>query len=369
MRLQAVRAVARKEWRHLLRDPRSLALMFLMPTMLLFLFGYAVRLDVREAPIAVLLEEDGAAARDLAARLDASQAFRVVARVRQRQAARALLRRGEVYAVLAVPRGFARDLAAGRARLQLLTDGVDANTARLVWHYAEALLLGLAAERAPPDRPGLELRPRVYWNQARESRLAIVPGVIAIVMAVIGALLTSLTFAREMELGNLVMLRTTPLRRGEFLVGKLLPYFAIGLADLLLAAAAAVWLFHVPLRGGLGALVLVSALFLLVVMLHGALISISAGQQLLASQIALVQTFLPSFLLSGFIFAIENMPLVLQGLTYLVPARYYVALSKAIFLKGLGPWALWLDTAALALFLLVLARLLWARARRLGLLP
>ena len=366
MRLQAVRAVARKEWWHLLRDPRSLALMLLMPTMLLFLFGYAVRLDIHEAPVAVLLEEEGAAARDLAARLDASRAFRVVRRLRERSGALALLDRGEVYAVLAVPRGFARDLARREARLQLLTDGVDANTARLVRHYVEALLLGLAAERGTPP---VELRERVHYNEARESRLAIVPGVIAIVMAVIGALLTSLTFAREMELGSLVMLRTTPLRRGELLVGKLVPYFAIGMADLLLATAAAVWLFHVPLRGSLGALALVSALFLLVVMLQGAVISIAAGQQLLASQVALVQTFLPAFLLSGFIFAVENMPAVLRALTYLVPARYYVTLSKAVFLKGLAPWALWVETAALGAFLIVLARLLWIRAARLGLPP
>ena len=187
-------------------------------------------------------------------------------------------------------------------------------------------------------------------------------------MAVIGALMTSLTVAKEIELGNLVMLRTTPLTRSEFLAGKLIPYFFIGMFDLLIAVAAAVFIFDVPLRGSIVELTLVSALFLLVVMLQGMLISIIAGQQVLASQMALVSTFLPAFLLSGFIFAIENMPVALQYLTYLVPARYYVALSKSIFLKGISPIVLWTEVIALAAIALLLSRLVLLRAKKLGLL-
>ena len=194
--------------------------------------------------------------------------------------------------------------------------------------------------------------------------MAILPGVIAIVMAVIGALMTSLTIAREMEAGNLVMLR-----RGEFLLGKLFPYFVIGMGDLIVAATVVVYIFDVPLRGSVVALAFISALFLLVVMLQGALISVVAGSQLLASQIALVSTFLPAFLLSGFIFAIENMPTVLHYLTLIVPARYYVALSKAIFLKGVGPLLLWSSAAALMVMVVVLATALRSRASKLGLLP
>jgi len=199
--------------------------------------------------------------------------------------------------------------------------------------------------------------------------VAIIPGVIAVVMAVIGALMTSLTIAREMESGNLVMLRTTPLTRAEFLVGKLAPYFVIGMADFLVATLAAVWVFDVPLRGSVPELTLVSALFLLCVMLQGAVISITAGNQLLASQMSLISTFLPAFLLSGFIYAIENMPAVLQYITLVVPARYYVALARVIFLKGISPFLLWTEALALAVMCLLLARAALARSRKLGLLP
>lgn len=367
MNWQHVRAMARKEWWHLLRDPRSLALMLLMPTMLLFLFGYAIRLDITEAPIGVLDRANTAESRALVAHFEASHAFDVVRHFRGRPGANAALQRGEVWAVLVVTPEYSRDLLQQRARVQLLLDGVDANTARLLGNYAQLLLLTVALE-ASGKAPALEIRDRVFYNETRESRLAIVPGVIALVMAVIGALMTSLTIAREMELGNLVMLRTTPLTRGEFLLGKLAPYFVLGMIDLAVATAAAVWVFDVPLRGGLIGLVGVSALFLLVVMLQGAIISISAGNQLLASQISLVQTFLPAFLLSGFIFAIENMPQVLQFITYAVPARYFVELSKAIFLKGLSPLMLWGVTLPLMAILLLLVFATLRRARKLGLL-
>ena len=368
MKLQHIRAMARKEWWHLLRDPRSLAMMLLMPLMLLFLFGYAVRLDVSEAPIGVLQESRDARSDDIVARFDASHAFHVVLRVHDRRALRSALQSGQIWAGLIVPRDYARDLQRHDATIQLLLDGVDANSARLLRNYATALVndyaLSLTGRTAP-----LRIEDRSWFNGARESRLAIVPGVIAIVMAVIGALMTSLTIAREIEYGNLVMLRTTPLTRGEFLIGKLLPYLFIGMADLLLAVGAAVYIFDVPLRGSLMALGGVSALFIMVVMLQGALISMVAGNQILASQMSLVSTFLPAFLLSGFIFAIENMPTVLQTLTYIVPARYYVSLSKLIFLKGISPLLVWTEVLALLIMTLVLMRVTFMRSRRLGLLP
>jgi ABC-2 type transport system permease protein len=368
MRLQHIKAMARKEWWHLLRDPRSLALILLMPTMLLFLFGHAIRLDIKEAPIGLLQENHDAASNALAAHFDASHAFHITHHFQDRPSLRAAVQAGEVWGAVVIPVDYAKQLGAGRATIQLILDGVDANTARLLRNYALALVNDYALSlggTAPPIR----IDDRLWFNEARESRLAILPGVIAIVMAVIGALMTSLTIAREMEQGNLVMLRTTPLSRGEFLLGKLIPYFIIGMGDLTVAASAAVFIFDVPLRGPLSGLILVSALFLLVVMLQGALISIAAGNQLLASQMALVSTFLPAFLLSGFIFAIENMPVVLRYLTLIVPARYYVALSKAIFLKGVGPILLWTEVLALALMVLVLTAVTRRRAAKLGLLP
>lgn len=368
IRWQRVRAMARKEWWHLLRDPGSLALILLMPTMLLFLFGYAIRLDITDAPIGILQERRDTDSTELAARFDASHAFEVQRYFDGRPQLRAAIQAGEVWAGIVIPADYAQQLARGEARIQLLLDGVDANTARLLRNYTLALVhdyvmtLDLA-------RPPLLIEDRVWFNEARESRYAILPGVIAIVMAVIGALMTSLTIAREVEQGNLVMLRTTPLSRGEFLLGKLIPYFVIGMVDLAVAAGTTTWIFEVPLRGSPAALTLISALFLLVVMLQGALLSITAGNQLLASQMAMVITFLPSFLLSGFIFAIQNMPTALHYLTLIVPARYYVSLSKSIFLKGVGPLLLWTEVLALAAMLILLAAVTLRRARKLGLQP
>ena len=367
MKLQHVRAVARKEWWHLLRDPRSLALILLMPSMLLFLFGYALSLDITNLPMGVLQESHDATANTIVARFDGSHAFDVVREYTSRRQLETDLQDGTVAAVLVVPRTFSQDLARGEAAIQLLLDGVDANSARLARNYAQVIVNDYLEQEDLVQLP-VEIEDRTWYNETRESRLAIVPGVIAVVMAVIGALMTSLTIAREMEHGNLVMLRTTALTRNEFLVGKMIPYFVIGMGDLLVATLAAVYIFDVPLRGSPVALVLVSALFLVVVMLQGALISILAGGQMLAAQMALVSTFLPAFLLSGFVFAIENMPQVLQYLTVVVPARYYVTLSKLIFLKGASPLILWGEVVALAVILLVLLVVVSRKARKLGLL-
>lgn len=366
MKIQHIRAMARKEWWHLMRDPRSLALILLMPTMLLFLFGYAIRLDVIEAPIGVLQESRDAQSNAIVARVDASRAFSISRYFVSRRALDEAVRRGEVWAGLVIPVDFARDLQRGNATLQLIIDGVDANTARLMRNYSQALVNDYLIQSGL--EPAIRIEDRLWFNEARESRLAIVPGVIAIVMAVIGALMTSLTIAREMEQGNLIMLRTTPLTRGEFLLGKLSPYFLIGLADLLVASSAAVFIFDVPLRGSVPELVLVSSLFLLVVMVQGSLISIVAGNQLLASQMSLISTFLPAFLLSGFVFAIENMPVALQYITMIVPARYYVALAKLIFLKGVSPLVVWTEVATLFAILIVLSGVTYLKSKKLGLL-
>jgi len=367
MKLQHVRAVARKEWWHLMRDPRSLALILLMPSMLLFLFGYALRLDISNLPLGVLQLSHDATANAIVARFDGSHAFNVVTTYNNRRQVEADLQAGKVAAVLVVPREMTRELARGNATLQLLLDGVDANSARLAQNYAEAIVNDYLKQQGLVKLP-IEIEDRTWFNEAKESRMAIVPGVIAVVMAVIGALMTSLTIAREMEQGNLVMLRTTALSKNEFLLGKMLPYFVIGMGDLVVATLSAVYLFDVPLRGSVLGLTFVSALFLIVVMLQGALLSIVAGGQMLAAQMSLVSTFLPAFLLSGFVFAIENMPQALQYITVIVPARYYVALSKLIFLKGVSPLVVWSEVVSLAVIMLVLLRVVTLKARKLGLL-
>ncbi|MGC2519557.1 MAG: ABC transporter permease [Burkholderiales bacterium] len=366
MRLQNVRAMARKEWWHLLRDARSLVQMFLMPTMMLFLYGYAINLDIMHAPIGILQESHDSASNDMAAHFEASRAFHVVLHFPDRHALSAAIQAGDVWAALVIPHDFAAGLARGQGRVQLILDGSDANTGRLVRNYALALVNGYALSLQGVASP-ITVEDRTWFNEANESRYAIVPGVIVMVMSVVGALMTSLTVAREMESGNLVMLRTTPLTRGEFLLGKLVPYFFVGMADVLAAVAAAVFIFDIPLRGSVVSLALVSALFLLVVMTQGVLISLIAGNQILASQMVQVTTFLPSFMLSGIIYAIANMPQAIQYLSLIVPARYYVALSKAIFLKGIGPLVLWGEVLALFAVLTVLGVLLARKSRELGL--
>ncbi len=366
MNLQHVRAMARKEWWHLLRDPRSLALILLMPLMLLFLFGYAIRLDIEYAPIGLLQESSDAASSAIASRFEGTHAFSV-RKFADRSAMFAALQHGDIWGAVVIPVDYARKLARGDARIQVLLDGVDANTARLVRNYSIALVDDYALDLYNIEPP-IRLEDRTWFNETKESKYAIIPGVIALVMAVIGALMTSLTVAREMEQGNLVMLRTTHLTRAEFLVGKLTPYFAIGMADLVVAVLASQFIFDVPIRGSLTALTVMSALFIIVVTLQGALISVVAGNQMLASQMSLISTFLPAFLLSGFVFAIENMPWVLQVISHIVPARYYVSLTKAIFLKGVSPLLLWTQGGALVLMLLFLAAVTMRRARKLGLL-
>jgi len=366
MNLQHIGAMARKEWWHLLRDPRSLAMILLMPMMLLFLFGYAIRLDINHAPIGVVQESRDAASNQIIARFQGSNAFDVTFYSSRNEMTKAL-QHGDIWGGIVVPFDYKRHLLNGNARIQLMLDGVDANSARLVRNYAIALVDNYSLERAGIDPP-VRIEDRTWFNETKESRFAIIPGVIALVMAVIGALMTSLTIAREMEQGNLVMLRTTHLTRAEFLAGKLFPYFVIGMADLLVAVLASEFIFDVPIRGSIILLVLLSAIFILVVTVQGALISVTAGNQMLASQMSLISTFLPAFLLSGFVFAIENMPVVLQYLTHIVPARYYVALTKAIFLKGVSPYLVWTEGGALVLILVFLSAIAMKRAKKLGLL-
>ncbi|HEX7156550.1 MAG TPA: ABC transporter permease [Burkholderiaceae bacterium] len=367
MKLRNVLAMARKEWRHLLRDPRSLAQMFLLPAMMLFIYGYALRLDIFEAPVGQLQESRDAASDELAERIGASRAFRIERRYRDRAQLQDSIAAHEVWAAFVIPHDYPVRLAQGGAAVQLILDGMDANTARLVRNYALALVNNYAATLGPAPQGAVAVEFRTWFNETNESRYAIVPGVIVMVMAVVGALMTALTIAREIESGNLVMLRTTPLTRAEFLAGKLIPYFFIGLADVAGCVLAAVYLFDVPLRGSVSELAAVSMLFLLVVMTQGALISLIAGNQIVAAQMVQVSTFLPAFLLSGVIYAIANMPLAIQYATLLVPARYYVAVIKALFLKGAPITLMWIDVAALLAVLLVLAGLLSRRADVLGL--
>ncbi len=363
-RLSFVRlaALIRKEFIHIRRDPRSLAMAFLMPLILLVLFGYAITMDINRLDLAVYDQDHSAASRDYVERFRASGYFTVVANAHSYAEAQRLIDRGDAQLALVIPRHFARDLEQRRTvPVQVLADGADANTATVALGYVEAITsrfnetqLGTSIELA------IDHRLRVWYNPELKSRWFIIPGLIAVIMTVITALLTSLTVAREWESGTMEQLIATPVQPVELFLGKMTPYFLIGVADVLISVAMGVWVFGVPLRGSLPLLLGVSAIFLVGGLSLGILISSVAKSQLVASQVAMVATFLPAFLLSGFLYAIDNMPRALQTVTYAVQARYYVEALKSIFLKASPP----ADIANELTFLTAFALIVFAVALR-----
>ena len=360
MRLARLLAVARKEVIQIRRDPRSLGMAFVIPMILLFLFGYALTLDVNNLKTVVYDQDRTTPSRDFLARFEESGYFSVVAVARDYEDVEWALDSGKAQVGLVIPRNFARDLERGReVPVQALLDGSDSNTATLAISYLEAVSTKysnqIVAEQAGLLRrdPPVENRLRVWYNPELQSKNYIVPGLIAVIMMVIAALLTSLTIAREWERGTMEQLIATPIRVPELVLGKLLPYFGIGVIDVMLAALAGTLVFRVPFRGSVVLFLGLSLIFLLGALSLGMLISIKAKSQLVASQVAMVVTFLPSFLLSGFMYDIGNMPGWLQAITHAFPARYFVTILKGIFLKGIGLRMLWVDAAFLALFALI----------------
>ena len=352
MNLRRLLAIARKEVLHVRRDRRSLALAVLIPPALILVFGFAITFDVDDIRLAVWDADRTQASARLVDAFTASGSFRVVARVERYPNVARVLDRREALAVLAIPPGFGRDLAAGGpAPVQLLLDGSDANTATIALGYARAVVSSFSARAVLRGRElELPVRPatRVWYNPSLESRNMVVPGLVAVITSILAALLTALTIAREWERGTMEQLVSTPVTRGEIVAGKLLPYLAIGLVDVLLAVAIGRLLFGTPFRGSLLLLLLMTIAFLLSALGFGMFLSAWLKSQVLATQFAMVSTYLPALLLSGFIFAIANMPPVLQVATYLFPARYYVTVTKGVFLKGVGLEALWVEGLALA---------------------
>lgn len=354
MTLVRLWAIARKETVQLRRDPRSLALAFLLPFALVVFFGYAISFDVKNIPLAVLDLSKTPSSRRLVEAFSSSGYFTITERLDSHGDADRVLDRGRARIVLVIPRGFERDLRTARlAPVQLLLDGGDANTATIAESYAEAIAAGYSAEVLLPGRrltPPALADTRVWYNETLESKNMIVPGLIAVIMSIIAAMLTALTIAREWERGTMEQLAATPVARSEVVFGKLLPYVVIGLFDVALAIVAGLVVFDIPLRGNVLLLAALTLLFLVGALGFGIFISAAVKSQVLATQFALVATYLPALLLSGFIFAIPNMPMVLRMLTYVVPARYYVTVTKGIFLKGVGGAVLWPDALALGVF-------------------
>ena len=360
MRPQRLLAVSRKEFLHVLRDPRSLGLGIAIPVVLLLLFGYVLTLDVDRVPLAVRDLSRTPESRELVSRFEGSRYFQVSLRAEGYPEVEAAIDDGTVLAALVIPEDFAARVRSDRPSVvQLLLDASEANTATIALGYAEAVVSGYSADLEvrwakakglQGIRPPLDVRSRVWFNTDLESRNFIVPGLISVIMMIIAALLTSLTVAREWEQGTMEQLVATPVTGPELVLGKLLPYFVVGMVDLSVAVAMGKYLFHVPMRGSLPLLFGIAAVFLVGALSLGMLFSVAARSQLPASQMAMAFTFLPSYLLSGFVFSIDSMPPAVRAVTYLVPSRYFVKVIKGIYLKGVGLGTLALDTALLLVF-------------------
>ena len=364
MKIIRIRAVARKEFLHVFRDYRSLMMAIAIPIMMLVLFGYALTLDVDNVPLAVWDQSGTPQSREFVARFDGSRYFSVRGAVENQREMDYAIDSGRALCVLVIPRDFAQKLSAGRAaEVQLIVDGSDSNTATIALNYAEAVVQSYSQNLVfqtirrsglPEPRQPLNVEPRVWFNEDLQSKNFIVPGLIAVLMMVISALLTSLTIAREWEQGTMEQLIATPVKGPELILGKLIPYFAIGLFDVLLAVLMAEFVFHVPLRGSVLFLFSIAVIFLIGANSMGLVISINMKNQLLAAQFAMVATFLPSFLLSGFMFSIANMPRVIQIITYIVPARYFVTTLKGIYMKGVGPSVLFGEVIFLMIYSVIM---------------
>jgi len=358
-------AIARKETVQILRDSRSFIIVLIMPVVLVLLFGYGVNLDLKHLPIYVFDRDGSQQSQDLLKGFQSTSYFEIVRVVDNYPAMVRAIDDGHAKMGIVIPWDFSQRLRDGRpVQVQALVDATDDNTANVLIGYTQGVvqaysstvqLQWLHAHGQLVQPTTLSVRTRTWYNEDLESSAFIIPGVLALVMSVIGAFLTSLTIAREWERGTMEQLISTPVSALEIMFGKLTPYFAVGMFDVIVCALIAIYWFHVPFRGSFLALLVSSTLFMVVVLSLGFLISVIGKNQLAASQIALIVTFLPAFLLSGFLYAIEQMPTALQWITRILPARYYVSMLKKVFLKGTPVNLLYADLVPLSIFALVLA--------------
>ncbi|MDW8319881.1 MAG: ABC transporter permease [Armatimonadota bacterium] len=360
-----IRAVMRKEFIHLFRDARTLAVVIVLPVLMLMLYGYAINLDVRHLRTAILDNDQTPTSREFIRSLQHNEYFDIVQYLDRPEQIDALFAHGEAKVVFVIPRGFGRNVASGRsAQVQVLIDGSDSTTATIAQSYVSGFIQATSVDyvRRYAIRVGLpdqrvampiDLQPRVWYNPEMKSTHFIIPGLIAVILMQISALLTSLTIVRERERGTIEQLVVSPIMPHELMIGKIVPYVLIAFVDVLLVLASGRWLFGVPLRGSVVLLLVHSAVFLFASMGIGLLISVVARTQLVAFIAAMLGTMLPSVLLSGFMFPISAMPQALQYLTYLIPARYFIVILRGIFLKGVGVEVLWKPALALVLFGLI----------------
>ncbi|MEJ2200513.1 MAG: ABC transporter permease [Desulfuromonadaceae bacterium] len=363
--LRRVSALIRKEFVQIRRDPSSLMIAFILPVILLFLYGYGVSLDAREIKLGVALLDGGEEAEELTGAFLASPYFRVQVSRSEAQLEQELLA-GNLRGLVVIPQDFSREVEkpAGAVRLQVIADGSETNTANYVQNYAQGVVLNWwqlrQRQRGEVLPPGPQLLTRIWFNPELESRNSLIPGALAIIMAIIGTLLTALVVSREWERGTMEALMATPVAIVELVVGKLIPYFILGMGAMLGSVAISVTLFQLPFRGSLLALLLSAAAFLLAALGQGLLISAAAKNQFIAAMVALVSGFLPAFLLSGYIFEIASMPPLVRALTHIIPARYLVTNLQTLFLVG-DVWPLLTPNILILLLLAALLFVLTAR--------
>jgi ABC-2 type transport system permease protein len=376
LRLVNIKAIARKEFYHLIRDFRSLYLAFFIPMILILMFGYALSLDVDNIRTVVVDHDKTQLSRDFIRKLDASSYFDVIHHLSDARAVTRYLDHGWTTMAVVIPPGWTGDIRADReAPMQVLLDGSDPNFAGLSRGYITAfiekynqdqLIDFLNRKGLEKIKPPVEGRIRVWFNEDLESRNFVVPGIIAIIIMIVGAILTSLVVAREYENGTMETIRSLPIRGGEFLIGKAIPYFFIAMTDVLVAVFMGQVLFGVVMKSSFWLMVLASTIYLSVALSLGLLISIVTKSQLVANQIAILLTFLPSMLLSDFVFPVGNMPKVLQMMSHIVPATYFIDILNGLYLRNLGLTYLWPSYLVLGGMFVALSTMAFAMLKREG---
>ncbi len=360
-------ALAAKEWKQIRRDTRSLVLALIAPALLVVLFGYALNVDVRGVRFGVLDHDKSRSSREYVGSLSQTEYLTMAGMIDSRKEIDGLLDGSTIIMAVVIPAGFQKQLFRGKpADVQLLVDGSDSTSAMIATGYARAMTYEFNASIRRHDlaKSGLAgvvepvvLKSRVWYNPELKSKNYIVPGLVVLILAIISALITSLTISREWERGTMETLVTTPVRAHEVVLGKMAPYLVIGMLDVIAGITIGYFLFDVPFRGGFIEMLLVSLLFLIGTSSMGIAISSATRVQVLSVQFAIVATYLPSFILSDFIFPISDMPVAVQAVTYIIPAKYLITLLKGIALKGVGAMILWAQIVFLAIFSTVMTGL------------
>ena len=350
MNFRRTRAIYHKEFLHIVRDPRSLVAALMQPLVMLLIFGWALSLDVDRIPTFVYDADQTPESRELVRDFDGSRYFQIREQVHSYAPIEQAIDKRTCLLGVVIPRNFAKDLGQKKAaQVQLLLDGSDSNTAAIAMNYAEAVVAmrsaalqaTIQAMQVKPPRVNADVR--VWYNPDLLSQNFIVPGLIAVIVMIIAANLGSLTIAREWENGTMEQLLSTPARPSELCLGKLAAYFVVGTADMLIALLVGIYVFNVPLKGNPVFLLVSSAVFLFGALGLGIMVSAMFRSQLMAYQMGTLISFLPAFLLSGFIYSIGNMPRVIQFVSLFVPARYFMEIARGIFLKGIGMELLWFN--------------------------